>query len=377
MSVRFGPPLIAGAVVYGVPGLGVLGSVIRATTATGNHGPGLLYNDWDSSADDAKEFRALVETPPVAGVLNVREDGSFTLTGAPDGAYSLVYRLFVDGVDLGTATASFNLGAPVLFAITDAGGIPSTSAVGTPVVTFEFPALIFSVTGAGGIPSTSAVGEPVVSFNFPAPGFTFSVTGAGAIPSTARVGTPSVNFIMGDEPEEPVTWAEAKLACRIDTDELEPDVLGVISAAREMAEHITGRIYKRRAKRFEQAGWPTTGQTFAVPGPVAAAISYWGAGGWQDLAEGAFEWAPDGSATAIAPPLGANWPELAPRAVGGRVRVDITAGPASRADVPACVKRYILAQVAAWRSNPEAVSTKVISLSPLYDHLLDAERLWL
>lgn len=206
------------------PGFGITGAAMRAATATGDHGPGLLYNDWDSSADDAKEFRALVETPPVAGVLDVREDGSFTLTGAPDGAYSLVYRLFVDGVDLGTATASFNLGAPVLFAITDAGGIPSTSAVGTPlvsftvpdpgfsfsvsnaggigstsavgtpVVTFEFPASIFSVTGAGGIPSTSAVGEPVVSFEFPDPGFTFSISEAGGIPSTARVGVPTLFF---------------------------------------------------------------------------------------------------------------------------------------------------------------------------------------
>lgn len=204
MSIRFGSPLIAGAVVYGVPGLGVLGSVIRATTATGNHGPGLLYNDWDSSADDAKEFRALVETPPVAGVLNVREDGSFTLTGAPDGAYSLVYRLFVDGVDLGTATASFNLGAPVLFAITDAGGIPSTSAVGSPLVTFEFPASIFSVTGAGGIPSTSAVGEPTFAFDFPEPGFTFSVTDAGGVPSTAAVGSPTFAF---DFPEPGFTFS--------------------------------------------------------------------------------------------------------------------------------------------------------------------------
>lgn len=109
MSVRYGPPLIADSVVYGDPGLGVLGSVIRATTATGPHGAGLLYNDWDAGDDD-KEFRALVVTPPASGTLSVNEDGSFTLGGAADGTYTLVYRLFVDGVDLGTATATFNVG---------------------------------------------------------------------------------------------------------------------------------------------------------------------------------------------------------------------------------------------------------------------------
>lgn len=103
MKSRYDAPLIAGKCVYGNPGLGVTGAVIRATTATGTHGPGLLYNDWDSGADDAKEFRALIVSPPSSGTLFVFEDGSFTFNGAPDGAYTLTYRLFVDGVDLGVA----------------------------------------------------------------------------------------------------------------------------------------------------------------------------------------------------------------------------------------------------------------------------------
>ena len=127
MSVRYGPPLIAGSVVYGDPGLGVLGSVIRATTATGPHGAGLLYNDWDAGDDD-KEFRALIVTPPASGTLSVNEDGSFTLSGATDGTYTLVYRLFVDGVDLGTATATFNVGIVTYRPGVDVSG--SWSAVG-------------------------------------------------------------------------------------------------------------------------------------------------------------------------------------------------------------------------------------------------------
>lgn len=105
MSVRVdSSSLIAGAVVCGNRGLGVTGAVIRSTTSTGTHGAGLLYDDWDSAADDAKEFRLLIETQPVDGALFVYEDGSFYWTPATDGTRSFVGRLFVDGADLGTQT---------------------------------------------------------------------------------------------------------------------------------------------------------------------------------------------------------------------------------------------------------------------------------
>jgi hypothetical protein len=114
MSARYGSlPGVTNH--YGTPGLGVIGSVIRANTATGALGSGYLYNDWQAGDDD-KEFRGLVITQPASGALFPREDGSFDFTATTDGAYSFTYRLYVDGVDLGTATASFvvsaGLGAP-------------------------------------------------------------------------------------------------------------------------------------------------------------------------------------------------------------------------------------------------------------------------
>lgn len=113
MSYLFdsGPQGLEGAYHFGGPGLGVLGSVIRATTGTGEHGAGYLYNDWDDSGDDAKEFQGLVLTPPSAGTFFANEDGSFSLVDAADGTYTFVYRLYVDGVDEGTATATIVIGA--------------------------------------------------------------------------------------------------------------------------------------------------------------------------------------------------------------------------------------------------------------------------
>lgn len=109
MSYRFDTPLLPGAYHLGNRGLGVLGSIIRATTGSGEHGPGYLFNDL-TGADDAAEVWGLILTPPSAGTFFAYEDGSFTLAGAPDGIYSFTYRLRVDGADLGVGTASITIG---------------------------------------------------------------------------------------------------------------------------------------------------------------------------------------------------------------------------------------------------------------------------
>ena len=105
MSVRVdSSSLISGAVVCGHRGLGVTGAVIRATTSTGTHGAGWLYDDWDNSGDDAKEFRLLIETPPSDGALFLYEDGSFSWVPVTDGTRNCVGRLYIDGADQGTET---------------------------------------------------------------------------------------------------------------------------------------------------------------------------------------------------------------------------------------------------------------------------------
>lgn len=98
-SFRHGSALVPGAYRYGgYGGLGVPGSQVPST---GVDGPAGLYNDLSLPADANKEVRALVVRWPANGVLTVFEDSSFVYTGASD---SFDYRLYVDGVDAGTAT---------------------------------------------------------------------------------------------------------------------------------------------------------------------------------------------------------------------------------------------------------------------------------
>lgn len=103
--------LITGACVVGNRGLGIVGAEIMATTATGDDGAGFLYNDL-TSADDAKEIRGLIVTPPSSGTFTAYEDGSFSMTGT-SGAFSFTYQLYVDGVAVGTASVVMQDGAVI------------------------------------------------------------------------------------------------------------------------------------------------------------------------------------------------------------------------------------------------------------------------
>jgi hypothetical protein len=179
---------------------------------------------------------------------------------------------------------------------------------------------------------------------------------------------------------EPVSVAEAIRAARLDSDagaELTASISGAISSARLQAEHITGRCYRPQVQRFELADWPASGELLPVCDPTAVAISYWSGSAWVDLATpAAFAWAGEGIRTGVAPALGTSWPTLGARAIGARVRIDISAGPVSPAVVPESVKLYIKAQVAAWQKTPEALASTNLQPNPLFESLLDSEKLW-
>lgn len=155
MSIRCGSTsLIPGAIVCGVPGLGVLGSTILATTGIGGSGPGILFNDVQTGDED-KEFRAEVLTWPSAGSLDLQEDGRFTFTGAASD--SLTYRLWVDGVSIGTASVTL-YGAASVTADVSASGAMSWTATGSAGATVIDPAATQADVAGIGVMAWSAAG---------------------------------------------------------------------------------------------------------------------------------------------------------------------------------------------------------------------------
>lgn len=272
----------------------------------------------------------------------------------------------------GVASASA-VGTPavdgfVAAAISGAGAISSGSAFGTPNV-----GALWAISSAGAIGSGAAVGAPTVTAS--SGGGVADLSGAGGIGASAAVGTPRVT-VPGAVGDEPVTVEEAKSAARIDADDTDLDLYleGVITSAREQAEQITGRVYKRRTFQIKLLDWPASGELQHVHEPTECAISYWGTdGAWHTLDSTAYEFAASGPGAEIAPKLDTSWPVLGRKAVGERVRIVFTAGPSSADEVSEAVKLYIKAHVTGWARNPSAVAAKDFQPSPLLGHLLDSE----
>lgn len=177
---------------------------------------------------------------------------------------------------------------------------------------------------------------------------------------------------------DPVTLAEAKLAARLDATEvdLDPLIPGFITAAREQAEQLTGRCYRPQVLRTELVDWPAADDVLPVYAATDCAVTYWNGTAWVILSNSAYVYAASDSGTVLAPVTNTSWPTLGDRPVGARVRIDLTAGPASPTAVDESVKLYIKAAVSTWVNNPDAAATKALEVSPLFERLLDGQKLY-
>jgi hypothetical protein len=125
-----------------------------------------MYNDL-LPGDMTKEVRGTILTQPSAGTLYAYEDSSFDFTGAPPGAYSFDYRLFIDGVDQGTATVFLAVGPSSLAAltITTDGAVFSGVAVTNQPSRVSFgltadPGIWYGLAGAGGSTVVPGIARP-------------------------------------------------------------------------------------------------------------------------------------------------------------------------------------------------------------------------
>lgn len=96
--------LFGGWLTSAYPGLGILGADIPTT---GDNGGSPVLNDGISPSS---EYRWALVTPPAAGTITLYEDLTFEFSGAADGIYSAVYRLWEDGADQGPATITLQVG---------------------------------------------------------------------------------------------------------------------------------------------------------------------------------------------------------------------------------------------------------------------------
>lgn len=178
---------------------------------------------------------------------------------------------------------------------------------------------------------------------------------------------------------EPVTTADAMLACRLD-DALTPQVAGLITVARQQAEHLTGRQYRLQVLRESLADWPASSLLLPADRASSVTITYRSAGSpdtWTTLDAAFYRWASLGGRTVLQLASGQAWPELAGEDYPERVRIDVTSGPASAEEVPESVRQYILASIAGWMDSPASLADGRMQPNPLFERLLDAEKVYL
>lgn len=176
---------------------------------------------------------------------------------------------------------------------------------------------------------------------------------------------------------EPVTVAECKLDSRIDETEFDTLLPALITAAREMCEQVTNRKLVTQTWRVTGDEWPhDCDDTFALSPYVSATVTYWDGSAWATLPADQWAITEEAGALFLQPAYGLTFPALGDL-VGPRVRIDVVCGYGNAAAVPASLKMWIRAHVAAMLRAPDALGDDK-KMAPLHylSGLIDPHRVW-
>ena len=167
--------------ILGVPQVGIEAATITSQTATGDNGPGLLYDESINPVNAGKQLRLVVTSPPSAGVFFAYENGSFDFSGAPDGSYSIGYNVLADNALIGSDTATVVVGAVSATApgVTLTGTSSISAGTATGGVSGDATAPGVTLSGTSSISAGSATGNQDAT----APGAT--LTGSSSITAGA------------------------------------------------------------------------------------------------------------------------------------------------------------------------------------------------
>ena len=174
---------------------------------------------------------------------------------------------------------------------------------------------------------------------------------------------------------EPVSLAEARAHCRVDTANEDAVLVGLILAARQYAEEITGRAFLTQTLELTLDCFPAW--KIELPrSPVASitSITYLDTAGASDTVT---SYVLDGRSRPprLTPAYGESWPDV--RATAGCVAIRFVAG---ESDAPEPIRQAILLMVGHWfehREDAVIQSGVAVSMVPHgVDALLAPYRVW-
>ncbi len=177
---------------------------------------------------------------------------------------------------------------------------------------------------------------------------------------------------------EPVSLAEAKLHCRVDTDVDDTLISGYISAAREAAEQYLWRSLITQTWVFTLDAFPAGAIELPMGKVQSVVIAYYDADGdLQTLDAAEYDTALSESGSRVAPIAGGSWPATSARI--GAVRITAVCGyGATASSVPAAIKSAIMLTIGHLYMNREevVVGTIATQLPAGCQRLLDPYRLF-
>lgn len=176
--------------------------------------------------------------------------------------------------------------------------------------------------------------------------------------------------------EEPVSLAEATLHLRVDHSADDTLITALIAAARDFAEHQTGRAFCTQVWELALDAFPA--DVFKLPrAPLASVTSIKyddTAGVEQTLAPSAYYVDTHSVPGEVVPAYGTEWPAALDAA--NAVRVRYVAGYGAAAAVPAGIKQWMLVRIGTLYQRREEVAAGGVQPLPYVDRLLDPYRVW-
>jgi uncharacterized phiE125 gp8 family phage protein len=176
---------------------------------------------------------------------------------------------------------------------------------------------------------------------------------------------------------EPLTLAEAKAHCKVDVTDDDALLTALIVAARQLAEHLTGRALVTQQWELTLDEFPVA--AIAVPLPPLQSVQSLkyrdSAGTLVTLDAAAYAVYTSALLGLIVPASGTSWPDTWD--MPESVTVAFTAGYGLAVAVPQAIKQWLLLAVGGWYAHREQVVTGV-TLAELprgmWDMLLDPYR---
>jgi uncharacterized phiE125 gp8 family phage protein len=161
----------------------------------------------------------------------------------------------------------------------------------------------------------------------------------------------------------PVTVAEAKLHCRVDTSADDTLIEAYIKAAVDKCEHYTGRALMAQTWRLTLDEFPEAFELTRIPVASITSVKYFNSAGTETtMSSGdyALDNASDFNSAYVVPAYGGAWPTA--RVQTNAVQVNFVAGYADAASVPGALKAWILLAVAGMYEYREAYTERELKL---------------